>query len=289
MIRRQWAVACVAVALGLGALAGCGSDQQPGENITAIDVRPGEVASVTFTAAGTSAQLRGVDGIWAPGPGASAEAATLMSTFEERIFPLNAYRILPAADLTDTTYGLVSNASTAAIRARECGAGCAMEVLATDGRRWELSVGGRSFNQAGFYAAIAGDPRLYLLLNSSVADIISLATGLAFAFPQTDRLAASEAVLAQLNTEKDPRLAPENNRHPYLRQVLAAEADERAARQGEPGGALRREATSTVGQIGAPDTGAARARAGAGSALPGSSTGSEGAAPPPQSPVDGPR
>lgn len=284
-------VGAVAVAVLLGAVAGCGSDDAPAENIAAIDVGPAGVASVTFTAAGVSAQLRGVEGIWAPGPGATAEAAALMSTFEERIFPLNSYRILPAANLADASYGLVSTAS--ATRARECGPGCAMEVLATDGRSWKLRVGAPSFNQAGFYATVEGDPRLYLLTSSSVADIISLATGLTFSFPATDRLRNAEAVLAQIGTENDPRTSDENTRHPFLRQVLAAEADERAAREGKPTGALTRAAISTAGQAGAPEDLAASQRAGAGSALPGSSAGSPGesptGAPTPQSQVDGPR
>ncbi len=265
--RSRTCAAAVGAVLVLAGSAGCGGDSGDAENIAVIDLSPDQVASVTFTAAGRTATFQGRDGGFDPAQGASREFATQLTTVADRVFPLNSYRILTEADAAEPTYGLVS--ATAGTRAKECGAGCSVEVVSDSGRTWRLAVGGRSFNGAGFYASVAGDPRIYLLIAQSVGDIITFATGAKFEFPLSAEVANVDKVLGAIGTDAEKAENSAANYHPFLRQVLAAEADQAAAKAGKPGGNLTRTATSTQDQAGAkpgrPVSG------GVGSALPGSS------------------
>lgn len=240
-----------ALALAIGGLSACGDDGSSAVDIAAIPVSAERVATVTFTAGGKSATFAGRDGVFVPGPGATAESATLINA-SDTTFPVNAYRILTDVDPATPDYGLVSSTAGGAANARpqECGAGCSIALTATDGTTYRLSVGGRTFNSAGFYASLDGDRRVFLLISATVAQIISLATGRPFAFPKTQQELDLEATQARLAEEAAGRGAPEANYDPMLRQVLAAEQDRKAAQDGKPGGALVRAATSTQDQPG---------------------------------------
>lgn len=238
----------VGVALMIGGLSACGDDESTGVDIAAIDVPAEQVATVTFTAGTRSATFEVRDGLFYPAAGATAESATLLNA-SDATFPVNAYRIMDDADLATPDYGLVSTSRTAG-RPAECGAGCSMTVTDTDGTVHTLRVGARTFNSAGFYATVEGDPRVFLLISATVAQIISLATGRSFAFPKTRQELELEATQARLAEEAQGRGAPEANYDPYLRQVLAAEQDRKAAQQGKPADALVRAATSTQDQPG---------------------------------------
>ncbi|HUR74088.1 MAG TPA: hypothetical protein VMZ00_07415 [Sporichthya sp.] len=246
----------VAVAGGLSA---CGGDGPGKVDAVVIDVPADRIASVTYTAGTKSATFEGKDGVFAPGPGGTAESATLINA-SDTTFPILAYRIMDDVDLATPDFGLVSTtASSPALRAKECGTGCSISLSATDGSTYKLSVGNRTFGSNGFYATVEGDPRVFLLVDDTVAQIISLATGRPFAFPPTvqeKKLAETQARLAE---EAAGRGAPEANYDPYLRQVLAAEQDRKAAKEGRPGGALLQAATSTQDQPGSADAQASAA------------------------------
>ena len=96
-----------------------------------------------------------------------------------------------------------------------------MHVVDTDGKEWHLSVGKPSFNQAGYYAKVDGDPRVYLIISKTVSDIISIANGRLFEFDPIDKIkfvdtyfnrAAKEGTKGNETPDYDP----------WLKQVLAA-------------------------------------------------------------------
>ncbi len=244
-----------------GGLTGCGDDDSTGIDAVVIDVPAERIASVTFIAGAKSATFEGRDGVFVPGPGGSAESATLLNA-SSVTFPVLAYRIMSNADLATPDFGLVSStasAVTAASRPKECGTGCSIVIHATDGSVHKLSVGARTFNSAGFYATVEGDPRVFLLISGTVAQIISLATGRSFAFPPTEQEQELADTQARLAEEAAGRGSPEANYDPYLRQVLAAQQDRKAAKEGRPADALVRAATSTQDQPGGTPLGQAGA------------------------------
>lgn len=239
-----------------GGLSACGGDEDPKVATVVIDVPEERIARVTFTAGATSATFETRDGVFVPGPGGSAESATLLNASNET-FPLLAYRIMDDADLATPDFGLVpTSTGPATLRAKECGTGCSIALTATDGTTYKLTVGNRTFNSAGFYATVDADPRVFLLISGTVAQIISFATGRAFAFPPTRQEQELADKQAQLAEEAAGRGSPEANYDPYLRQVLAAQQDRKAAKEGRPGGALVRAATSTQDQPGSANDGA---------------------------------
>lgn len=249
MSRARSLAAATGLALAVLALSGCGSDARTG-SIAAIDVQPGQVASVTFTADGRTATFTGRDGGFEPAAGADREFATELSTVSGRLFPLNSYRILSDVDVAEPAYGLLAATAGAGLRPDECGSGCSMQVRSLGGRTWRVSVGGRSFNSAGYYATVEGDPKVYLLIAQSVSDMITFATGRRFEFPPTQQLQELEVKTAQLDELAQGQVRAEADQDAFLRQVLAAEQDRKAAAQGKPGGALVKASTSTQDQLG---------------------------------------
>jgi hypothetical protein len=229
-------------------LTGCRDDGANGLDIAAINIPADKVASATFSAAGKSATFQGKDGVFLPGAGATAESATLLNAASES-FPVLSYRIMTDADPATPEFGLVSRSAKAG-PPKECGPGCSLSVTSTDGVTKKLTVGAQTFNFAGYYGLVEGDPRVFLLISATVAQIISMATGKPFAFPKTEQELQLEATQEQLADDAQGKGSPEANYDPYLRQVLAAEQDRKAAKEGKPGGALLRAATSTQDQPG---------------------------------------
>ena len=240
--------ALVGLAVVAGGLSACNDDKSTGLDIAAINVPPEKIASVTFTAAGRSATFTTKDGTFIPGAGATAESATLLNAADDS-FPVLAYRIIDNADVATPAFGLVA-ARGAATGPAQCGAGCSMSVTATDGVTHKLTVGAQTFNFAGYYGRVEGDPRVFLLIAATVAQIISMATGKPFSFPKTQQELQLEEKTNQIADDASGKGSPEANYDPYLRQVLAAEQDRKAAKEGKPGGALLRAATSTQDQPG---------------------------------------
>lgn len=205
----------VAALAASGVLSACGSgDNAIGLDIAAVKVTPGSVMNAKFTAAGQTAEIRKIDDIWVPGKGATAQGAVLLEGVEDRVFPVNAYRIIqprPGVDHNNPIYGLTE------------GSGRSMEITDSDGKTWRLTVGKPTFNLAGFYAKVDGDPRIFLITSQQVGDIISFATGKQFSFPPTRKFQQVDQKLEAAATEgKDD--TPDY--HPWLKQALARDADE---------------------------------------------------------------
>jgi hypothetical protein len=246
-IRRALSVVA-GLAVLTGGLSACNDDGPAALDIAAIKVPPEKIASVTFTAAGKSATFSGKDGIFLPGPGATPESATLLNAANDS-FPVLAYRIIDDADVATPAFGLVA-AKGAAGPPAQCGGGCSMAVTSVDGTTHKLTVGAQTFNYAGYYGTVEGDPRVFLLISATVAQIISMATGKPFSFPKTQQELQLEQKTDQIAKDASGGGSAEANYDPYLRQVLAAEQDRKAAKEGKPGGALLRAATSTQDQPG---------------------------------------
>jgi hypothetical protein len=234
---------CIGLALTVGGLSGCGGDaKQP--SIAAIDVAPAAVTTVTFTAKGQSATMTQDDGLWTPGSGATVQAATMLTTTADRFFPLNAYRIVANANSSDPAYGL-----TAPNAIPDCGAVCSVSASDAKGHTWKLTVGKPSFNKAGFYARVDGDPKLYLITQTTVADIISEATGADFQFPESEKYKQVDKALNEVGNDK----GDVSDYDPYLVQVLAADQMATPPPGETSTDVLLNAATSTKQQAGAKD------------------------------------
>jgi hypothetical protein len=167
----------------------------------------------------------------------------MLSTIQDRVFPLNAYRILSGVNQSDPAFGFDGQNSSAP----ECGAVCSITVVDNKGKSWKLTVGAPTFNAAGFYAKVDGDPRVFLVTEQTVADIITEALGKDFSFPEN---AKYKKVDEALNMDLPEQNAPDLD--PYLVQVLAADQSEESAKAGQgPGQFLIRAATSTKSLAGA--------------------------------------
>jgi hypothetical protein len=243
--KRRAGAICLGAGLAVSGLSACGSSTG-GLNIAAIDLAPTQVATVTFTAKSHTATMTQDGGLWTPGSGATVQAATMLTTTADRFFPLNAYRIVANANNNDPAYGL--NAPNAI---PDCGAVCSVSASDAKGHTWKLTVGKPSFNKAGFYARVDGDPKLYLITQTTVADIISEATGQDFQFPESEKYKKVDAALNLVGDDKGDK----SDFDPYLVQVLAAD---QATASPQPDGRTPQQvlvdaATSTKQQAGAKD------------------------------------
>jgi|GEM_PF-5732322 len=257
------ATASAAGVLAVSGLSACGGGPHA-LDIAALDVMPSQLETVTFTANGQSATLRFLDGVWTPSTGATVQAATMLSTNAERMFPLNYYRAIPGLNQADPTYGLAAPNSSIP----ECGAFCAIKVVTTKGVTLNLTVGRPTFSKAGFYAKVDGDRRTFLITQQAVSDIISEATGRDFAFPESEKYQKIDKALNGINEEAKNNTADFD---PYLQQVLAAEAADASQKTGKGRGTfVLNAASSTKGLPGAKDqravsnTGAANQQVGTG-------------------------
>jgi hypothetical protein len=236
------AAAAAALALLVPGLSACGAKPQV-VDIAAIDLTPEKVVTASFTAQGQTADVHTADGVWSPGNGASVQAATMLSTIQDRLFPLNAYRILTGLNQSDPVFGFDGPNNSGA----DCGAACSLSVADKSGKSWKLTVGAPSFNKAGFYAKLDGDPRVFLITQQTVADIISEAIGKDFAFPESARYKQVDDALNMANADK-----AEDVLDPFVRQVLAAQQAEESVKAGQGSrDFLMRAATSTKSLAGA--------------------------------------
>lgn len=231
----------------VGGLSACGGSSQHGVDVAAVDVTPEMVHEVTFTAQGRTATMKLDDGLWTPGAGATVQAATMLTTAADRLFPFLTYRIMTDVNQADPVYGFSApNSSTP-----ECGPVCAVKVNAK-GRTWNLTVGAATFNKAGFYAKVDGDPRTFLITQKEVADIISEATGLDFEFPESEKYRKIDAALNDVETSAK---ATTFEFDPFLVQVLASQQADESEKAGRGRGYyVLNSATSTKGQLGARDS-----------------------------------
>jgi hypothetical protein len=238
---RRVAALCLGAGLATGGLSGCGGGTKP-PNIAAIDVTPAAVHTVTFTAQNRTATITQDDGLWTPGAGATVQAATMLTTTADRLFPLNAYRIMANVNNSDPAYGL-----TALNAVPDCGPVCSVSASDNKGHTWKLTVGKPSFNGAGFYARVDGDPKLYLITQTAVADIISEAIGQDFQFPESEKYKKVDAALNAVGADDE-----QTDYDPYLVQVLAAQKMNKPQPDGRtPQQVLLDAAASTKNQAGA--------------------------------------
>jgi hypothetical protein len=208
-------VAVVAAVAATAGLSACGDDVAPTANIAAIDVRPDDVDRVVFTDAARSAEIKRIDGDWLPGQGSAIESIALLDAAEDRLFPVNAYRIIDKVgpepvDQNDPNYGLAKPAPWS------------IDVYAKGGKKWHLSVGRPTFNQAGYYAKVDGDPKVYLIIAKTVSDIISIANGKVFEFEAIDKIQAVDRKFDDVAKEGKEGDLPDYD--PWLNQVLAAKS-----------------------------------------------------------------
>lgn len=224
------ALAVVAASTGLS---GCGDDAREAASIAVIDVAPDEVDRIVFTDGTESTEIRRVDDDWLPGKGGSVESIALLGAAEDRLLPLNAYRIMDNVNQDDPNYGLAKPSRWS------------LEVFEQGGKRWHLSVGKPSFNQAGYYAKVDGDPRVYLIISKTVSDIISIANGQLFEFEPVDKIKFVDQYFNRAAQEGGEGDMPDYD--PWLTQVLAARSGDEAK--------LHEAARKSSSILGPPDKG----------------------------------
>lgn len=130
-----------------------------------LAVPASEVRSITVESGAHQVSLaRTAGGTWTGVAGASPETVSLMSDVEERLFPLQGYRSLPA-DTARPEYGLVAPEIT-------------FRVTDTAGREHAVRLGAATFTNGGVYARRSAEAgRLYLVPRRMVDDLRSLLTG----------------------------------------------------------------------------------------------------------------
>ena len=93
-------VLALCVALGLAGAAGLSravtTRKRSTPPATVLAVRPEAVRRITLESNGRHVELAHADGSWTAGDGASVVTVALMPDVEGRLFPLQAYRSLPA-------------------------------------------------------------------------------------------------------------------------------------------------------------------------------------------------
>lgn len=195
------AVPALCVAVGLAGAAGLSRAMTPrlrsAPPATVLAVRPAAVQRVTVVSNGRRVELAHADGSWSAGAGASVVTVGLMSDAEERLFPLRAYRSLPA-DTSSAEYGLADPEIS-------------LRVTDTDGRDHDVALGRPTFTNGGVYAERSGEPgRVYLVPRRMMDDLRSLVAGRRIDTPDDFARKVRE------NTDKD------DTRNWWLRQALDA-------------------------------------------------------------------
>jgi hypothetical protein len=151
---------------------------------TVLSVGPAAVQRVTLESKDRHVELAHSDGSWSAGAGASVVSVALMSDVERGLFPLKAYRSLPA-DTSSPEYGLVDPEIT-------------LRVTDTEGQDHDVALGRPTFTDGGVYAERRGEPgRVYLVPRRMMDDLRSLVAGRRIDTP--DDLAKK----VQENTPKD--------------------------------------------------------------------------------------
>ena len=241
-----------AVLAASAGLSGCGGGSETKENIAAIDIVPQKVERVVFTDGKVSTEIRRIDGDWLPGKGGTVESLAILDAAEERLFPVNAYRIIDTArdrvDQHDPNYGL------------DKASGRSIDVFDNSGKDWRLTVGKPTFNQAGYYAKVDGDPRVFLIIAKTVSDIISIANGKVFEFDPIDKIKFVDKYFDQAAHEGGKDDLPDLD--PWLTQTLASRSGDMAK--------LHEAARKSSSIIGPPDKGKVTGEGAPDGPLPGS-------------------
>ena len=176
-------------------------DSRPAAAVpTLVGLEASQIRRVVLESADRRADLVRGEGSWLAAPGTPGQAATLMFSLEDELFPLRAYRAV-GGDPADPQYGLTTPE---------------MSVTISDGsgRDTVVVVGGASFSDAGAYAHRPGRSRLYLVPRRTTDLLRSVLTGqaVASADPIAERADRYAAEREQVDGEEKVS--------PYLQQVL---------------------------------------------------------------------
>lgn len=156
------AVAVAGASAGIGVISRLGQEARRNTAAKVLPLTVGEVARVTVSSEAGEAELtRERDGDWIAGPGTSEQSATLMFTFEERLFPLAAYRTVPRVE---AEFGLDDPEIT-------------FTVEDTDGTERVVHLGAPTFTDGANYARRADAPKVYLVPRRMMDDLRSLVAG----------------------------------------------------------------------------------------------------------------
>jgi hypothetical protein len=163
------------------------------------------VYRVIATSSGHQAEVIHDDNdAWQPGAGADTNSAGLMAEAESLLFPLVGYRRL-VVDANDPQFGLTTS-------------GISLVVETRTAQRYQVVVGGQNLNGGGYYATVAGDPYVYLVIPQVYDYTLAISLGERVVRPPDPKF---EQALAKLDETSDP----ESKTNPWLTQVLAEEGD----------------------------------------------------------------
>jgi hypothetical protein len=143
-------------------------------------------------------------GLWEPGTGAAPAAGALMSSSEQHLIPMPAYRRLDVEPSSDPAFGFG-------------GADVSFTVETQTTQRIRISFGGRNPTGGGYYVRRDGDPHVYVVVDQVYDEVRSLVAGTEIARPDDPRV---EKVLAEDAKTEDP----EEVTNPWLGQVLDTSA-----------------------------------------------------------------
>lgn len=192
--------ALAALALGDGVLPrGTPKQRVP----TVLNVRPSDVDRLVLMSGSSQAEFDHRNGRWESDSG-SPQAAALLFSYEDDLFPMLAYRSVTANPF-DPQYALVNPE-------------IALRVRVHAGDEVMLHIGGATFSGAGFYARRADDPKqLYLIARAAMDHLRSLLAGQ----PVQSSAAGGEGIGGSgIETKHGNDQQPEEEMTVYVQQVL---------------------------------------------------------------------
>lgn len=168
-----------------------------------VPAAPAGVERVVVEGGGRRVEVRrSADGLWAPGEGATATSASLMSEAQAQLLPLSAYRRL-AVDAAQPDFGLT-------------GEGTTLTVDAAGGGHWRVRLGALTPTGGGHYAQREGDAFVYTVAPRVVDLAASLLAGTVVERPADPRL-------QQIREFEDRTVDPEEVTNPWLAQALRSD------------------------------------------------------------------
>lgn len=175
------------------------------ETFEAIAVPIAEAYRLVADVDGTSAELlRTGDGVWRPGEGATSTAAGLLAEVQDLYFPVLSYRRLDV-DRNDPQFGLVHPRAVVTIETRTA-------------QTFELSVGDLTLTGGGYYAAVSGDPAVYIVIPQVYDYAVSFVAGKRVERPPDPKFVQA---LDRIEATSDP----EEVINPWLKQVVDVQGD----------------------------------------------------------------
>ena len=141
-------------------------------------------------------------GLWEPGTGAAPAAGSLMSSAQNHLIPMPAYRRLDVDPAADPGFGFA-------------GSNLSFTVETQTAQRFTIHFGGPNPTGGGYYVRRDGDPHVYVVVDQVFDEVRSVVAGTEIVRPDDPRV---EKVLAEDARSEDP----EEVTNPWLGQVLSA-------------------------------------------------------------------